>query len=579
MEENLLNILIIQIFRLGDALQLTPVVKSIRTLYPDARISVLASSLGKEIFKRQDCINDVFVIRKQELTRFAKIPDEQSVNAALELLKADMKPVLSQKWDWVINLSFSFPSALLAFLLHCKNNSGFFATTRREYLSGDKWFSYSLASFPNRKYSIFNWVDINSNIVGAHRISTSPFFPIDKDEAAWAEDQVREFCPEHNELIGIHPGASGNHKRWPIENFIKLAEGLIARQHKKIVIFGDKSEQGLGMRLEIALGENALNLTGRTTLGRTAAMMSHCSLVLCNDSGPMHLASAVGTPIIALFFSTYFAETGPYGENHLVLHPMIDCFPCQGTAACFHKRCLTMIPVEAVEKLIGNRNNIMVRTKEMPEGYPPSVAAYRSRFDPWGFIEWVPGFIRQIDFVTVYKLILKLSFIPNLINRPMEENDAINFARNFIGYFAPPPDIEEILDRLHMLLSPIKALETLLAETRDICLELSTQASRKKINPASIRDLGKRLEIKEDELPGHSSPELDMIIKFIEMQRNNISEKDFNRLASKSVKLYDDSVKLVKELEKNIRLISGLFKSIEGFDLKNKIEEKKVVEI
>jgi heptosyltransferase II len=128
-----------------------------------------------------------------------------------------------------------------------------------------------------------------------------------------------QFCSGHEELVGIHPGASGDYKIWPLENFIRLARDLVAGGHKKIVIFGDKNEQEIGRQLELAIGKDIFNLTGLTTLGQTAAMMSRCSLIVCNDSGPMHLAAAVGAQTLALFFSTHFVETSPYGKNHLVM--------------------------------------------------------------------------------------------------------------------------------------------------------------------------------------------------------------------------------------------------------------------
>lgn len=119
-----MNILLIQILRLGDALQITPIAKGIRTLYPEARIGVVTSSLGKII----DYIDDVYVIHKEELSGLVRKADILSTRSALDLLDSDLKPILSKKWDWVINLSFSFPSVLLAFLAHGKKNSGFYAT-------------------------------------------------------------------------------------------------------------------------------------------------------------------------------------------------------------------------------------------------------------------------------------------------------------------------------------------------------------------------------------------------------------------------------------------------------------------
>jgi ADP-heptose:LPS heptosyltransferase len=556
-----MNVLLIQILRLGDALQLTPIARAIKTIHPDARICVATSSLGKIIFERQECIDEVFVIRKEEIAGLVKRSGLQSINDSLELLNADLAPILLKKWDWVINLSFSFSSALLAFLAKGKKNSGFFVTKNREYLFKEKWFSYSLASFPNRKYSVFNWVDINNNIVGAHGISNATSFPIHEEESIWADDKVMQFCPDHEELVGIHPGASGDYKIWPLENFIRLACDLTAG-HKKVVLFGDKNEQELGRMLELAIGRDALNLIGRTTLGQTAAMMSHCSLIVCNDSGPMHLAAAVGTPTLALFFSTHFVETGPYGDNHLVMHPILDCFPCQGTAACTDKRCLGMIPVEAVEDVINNRSDVMAHPVEPQASREESIAADRSRFDPWGFLEWIPALRRPMDFTTLMKLILKLSFLPTLTNRDIQQQAATNYARNFVGLFSASPDSGDLRCRIQNLSAPLNELNANLKESLDISSKLYSQSCNMNRNLESIRWLGSMLQSKEDSLSKFGNQYLDIVVKYIEMERNNLDERDFHQLALQNVRLYKDGIRLVESLKENARLVSGILAEI-----------------
>lgn len=561
-----MNILVIQILRLGDALQLTPIIEEVKTSFPGARVSVLTSSLGKKIFERQPHVEEVFVLHKQELIDLVRLSDSRAMNGALALLQSDLAPVVSRQWDWVINFSFSFPSALLTFMTHGKRCSGFYATEKREYLSKDRWFAYSLSAFPNRKLSVFNWVDINRNIVGARGGSRALHFPLRKEEVARARDQVQRFRSAHNELIGIHPGASGNHKRWPIENFIQVTKRLVENNGQGILIFGDQTEQNLGRQLEDALGSHALNLAGRTSLPETAAFMSQCSLIVCNDSGPMHLAAAVGTPILALFFSTHFVETGPYGENHLVMHPVIDCFPCQGTAACADRRCLDGVPVEAVEELINRRHNVTKSLASLPEGYPFAIAVNRSRFDPWGFLEWVPAFKRPFTLNTLIKLIYRLTLISHLTDHDVEEKCAFNYVRDVLSFFDPPSDMGQCREQLQDFLEQINRLETLLTETRDLCAELIKVSSAGDSNTESIRLLGKKLGAKENALLNQSSPHLDLIARFIGMQRDNLDERDFLKLATQSIKLYTESIELVSGLEKRTGLIFDLLQSIDTFD-------------
>lgn len=552
-----MKILIIQILRLGDALQLTPVARSLKILYPEAQISILTSSLGKEIFSRQKFVDEIFIIRKEEIKELSKKSQQQSINTAFEYLQNDLLPVLSQKWDWVINLSFSVPSAILAFLAHGKRNSGFYATENREYISRDKWFFYTLSSFPNRKYSLFNWVDINSNIVKAHNVPKFLNFPVHTDESSWVNNILNGFLANGEELIGFHPGASGPHKMWPIENFISLAQSLIA-SGKKIVIFGDKSEQELGDKIKDANGNKVMNLTGQTTLGQAAALMSRCSLIVCNDSGPMHLASAVGTPVLALFFSTHFVETGPYGENNLILHPILDCFPCLGTASCIHKKCLEFIPVEAVSHVINSRYNILLNPVNPSPSFPQNVAVNRSRFDEEGFLEWLPAITRPIDLDTLIRIILKLSFIPCLRERDMDSEDRIRYARQILNYFSWTLDESGVITSLKSLIPLLRDLKSLIIELLDICTELYNDSYDFKKNLDSITRLGTELQAKEDSIVNHTSQYLDIIIKYIEMARNNITERDFQSLAAQNIKVYSNAADLLDRIKDNIYLVSRI---------------------
>jgi lipopolysaccharide heptosyltransferase II len=556
-----MNILLIQILRLGDALQLTPVATALKTRYPDARICVATSSLGKIIFERQKCIDEIFVIRKEHIAGLVKKSGLQSINTSLGSLNMDLEPILSQKWDWVINLNFSFASALLAFLAHGEKYSGFYATKNREYLSKEKWFSYSLASFPNRKYSNFNWVDINNNIVNAHGVSKATAFPVSDEESGWADTQIRHFNSGHEYLIGIHPGASGDYKMWPIDNFIRLAQGLVSKGDRKVVVFGDQNELELGRRIEAALGKDILNLTGKTTLGQTAAMMSRCSLLVCNDSGPMHLAAAVGTPVIALFFSTHFVETGPYGEKHLTAHPMIDCFPCQGTVSCVHKRCRETLPVEAVSELINQHQDIQLNNGLPSGGFPPNIAFNISRFDPWGFLEWVPAVKRPMDPTSFIRLILKLSFLPTLTGR--DKIDTAGYAVDYLNFFSFPDGKAAFQERHETFLQSVNNLHGLFKNSFEICMQLYNQSFYIRRNMQSIQQLGARLNVIEEALSKHSAQELDIVIKFIEMERNNITERDFHLLASQNVMIYKEGMRILENMKQNTLMIFDLLRRID----------------
>lgn len=121
-------------------------------------------------------------------------------------------------------------------------------------------------------------------------------------------------------IIGILPGAArGPSKRWPAEHFIALARRFVLERMCGVALFGSEAEQPLCEEIHEAVGAASANLAGRTGLKDWAAALSCCDLVVCNDSGGMHLAAAVGVPVAAIFGLTDPTKTGPLGGNNVII--------------------------------------------------------------------------------------------------------------------------------------------------------------------------------------------------------------------------------------------------------------------
>jgi ADP-heptose:LPS heptosyltransferase len=129
-------------------------------------------------------------------------------------------------------------------------------------------------------------------------------------------------------LIGLCPGASNTLKQWPIERFCEVAARLRDRHNCKIVIVGGPGDAPLGKKVEAALGTGVVNLAGATSLEQTAAVIKRCSLFISNDTGPMHIAAAVGTPVVAIFGSSCEHRFGPW-KGHTIVSTDLPCRPCE----------------------------------------------------------------------------------------------------------------------------------------------------------------------------------------------------------------------------------------------------------
>lgn len=150
-------------------------------------------------------------------------------------------------------------------------------------------------------------------------------------------------------IIGLHPGASyGAAKRWPAEGFASLAKKLNYELGARVILLGGKGEEALASEVSALACIDLINASGQLDLVELASIMEMCDLMVCNDSGPMHLASAVGTPVVAIFGPTDPTFTGPLGTSVLI-RAGVDCSPCFRRTCPADLRCMKLISPDMVQ--------------------------------------------------------------------------------------------------------------------------------------------------------------------------------------------------------------------------------------
>jgi len=165
---------------------------------------------------------------------------------------------------------------------------------------------------------------------------------------AWAE-RGRSLLGESGPWIGVNPGAAyGTAKRWPPERFAAAAALVARRTGARVAIVGASSERPLAESIAAQIGPSARVLCGETTLAELVGVLRRLRLLLTNDSGPMHLAAALGTPLVAVFGSTDWSETAPVSERARVVREETDCAPCRLRECPIDHRCMTRVAVGRV---------------------------------------------------------------------------------------------------------------------------------------------------------------------------------------------------------------------------------------
>ncbi len=153
-------------------------------------------------------------------------------------------------------------------------------------------------------------------------------------------------------VIGVSPGAAyGGAKRWLPERFGEAAVKLARERNATIAIFGSKEESDVCALVQQAIeaaGQHCLNLGGSTSLSTFIEMAAACEIYLTNDSGPMHIASALGVPTVVVFGATDEEATGPTGDLYRIVREPVECSPCLLRECPIDHRCMTRIPADRV---------------------------------------------------------------------------------------------------------------------------------------------------------------------------------------------------------------------------------------
>ena len=150
-------------------------------------------------------------------------------------------------------------------------------------------------------------------------------------------------------LVGVNPGAFyGSAKRWPSDRYALLLDRLIQSRPVEVVVFGAPNELAIAQSIQSEMRSRPVILTGKTQLEELIAMISLCDLFITNDSGPMHLATAVGVPTLAIFGPTDEFATGPLSPRAVVLKKRVECSPCLLRECPIDHRCMTRMSVDEV---------------------------------------------------------------------------------------------------------------------------------------------------------------------------------------------------------------------------------------
>lgn len=325
------KILIVKLSSLGDVIHTIPFLKSLKESFPDSNIHWLISRSFKNIIEEIELIDKIHIFERE---RWRGI--KNCIRYSKEIYNL-FHTIEQEHYDLVIDFQGLFRSGFATYCSHAPRRIGF--KNAREFA----YFAYN--EKVNIPENIQHAIDKNALLVeqAIHQKTKIDFPTIFNAEI---QQKTKQWIQKDKINIALIPGARWDSKKWSVENFAKLTEKFLKYSQIHFLILGGKSEQNLECYFKNA---NTTSLLGKTTMLELASILQQVSLVVCNDSGPMHLSVAVQTPVLALFGPTDPNKTGPYGSQHKVLQASMPCSPCRNRKCHKQNWCMNQIAVEQVE--------------------------------------------------------------------------------------------------------------------------------------------------------------------------------------------------------------------------------------
>jgi heptosyltransferase-1 len=321
------RILIIKPSAIGDVVHALPVLNLLRRRWPAAHISWMITPACAGLLEGHRQIDQLIRFDRKTFGRGWRSP--QTVGQIIEF----RRQLGGENFDLVIDLQGLFRSGVMSSWTGAPVRVG--STAAREF--GWLFYTHVAPVLTWNQHAIERYL-IVAEFLGLGRSPVEFVFATDDADRA----HVDHLLPAGKPIAVLLPAANWATKRWPIEKFAALVEPLQKRFGLQAVLAGGPDAAAMAASLP-----GAINLAGQTTLRQLTALLERAALVIANDTGPMHIAAALGRPLVTMFGPTDPVQTGPYARPETVLRLDIPCSPCYARR-CSHISCLQWLNVEAV---------------------------------------------------------------------------------------------------------------------------------------------------------------------------------------------------------------------------------------
>jgi len=315
------RILVITLSNIGDIILTTPVIRVLSKEFISSRIDVMVGPNGVDLFNKDPRIFKLIVYDKH-----SSIAEKRRLHLKLRKLK----------YDLVVDLR----NTVFPLLLAPKYRTSPIQSFPKEIVHKKERHLYRLVPF------------------GIEFLSEKPYIYITKED----EDHVCDLLKTDSitdPVVVVNPGAKSHLKRWTVEGFAEVCDGLIGECAASIVFVGTGPDKEIVLSIAGKMKNKYHNFVDKTNIRQLASLLKRSSLLITNDSAPMHLGCAVGTKVLAIFGPTDPRKYGPTGEFDAVINKKLFCSPCEVAACKYGHECMKLVSADEV----------FDRAKMMIEGY------------------------------------------------------------------------------------------------------------------------------------------------------------------------------------------------------------------
>ncbi|MBI5238698.1 MAG: glycosyltransferase family 9 protein [Deltaproteobacteria bacterium] len=355
MPEEVREILVIRTAYIGDIIMTLPMLKPLKAKYPNSKITFLLSSGAVELLSHNPYIDRVLVY-----DAFWFFPGR---NGAGKEYFEFLKILRCIRFDLVIEARADIRDiALLAF--PCRGRY------RVSYdFGGGAYMLTHVVPFRDIKHKVEYHLDIARSL-GCKVNGIDWGLNLTQKEMNEGRALLqKEGVSDTDTVVGVHPGGRKELKNWHPERYAEAADRLIEECAVRVVFTGSEQERVLIDGILANMKHKAVNLGGRTDLRLLACLIKRYNLFMCNDSAPLHLASALNTPAVAIFGPSKSRETGPYGNIHRIVE---KGFPCRSKCdedVCLHSSFKACMDAVLVSDVFGAAEEVLKETGRYLGGY------------------------------------------------------------------------------------------------------------------------------------------------------------------------------------------------------------------